>query len=734
MVMLSLTSRRRPTFSPRELRLGVAAVTAGVLVVGALAQAGPAAAVADPTTPTATSAYSLIDSVGVNVHMSYNDTSYADATRVQTLLQNLGVRNVRDGLVAGRPDQVAALQQLGQAGIRSSLIVGGTSSMGIDQGQISELSQLSGYTDMIEPTNEADCSGDASWAADLHTYANALVQTMQSSDQLRRLGLLAPAFCRPESVAAYGSVQGSAAILNAHDYSGGAAPELALEGRLPGFAATQGGGLPSVVTETGFHNALNAPAYSPGVTEATAADYTLRTLLDDNRLGIARTYLYELMDEKPDTGLTDPEEHFGLVRADGTVKPAYTAVQNLLSDVALGSPSSVSPSSATATPVSIRGGGSLLRSSVITDPSGGGQTVALWLATPLENTTTHARLANPSRSVRLTVPSTFTATSRQPSQDNSSASLGSGTTFDVPVNGAVTLVHLAPGGATTTAATCPTAGDYTGVAQQLGATTGSDLAAATGWTGTPSTASAPVATPTATAVTAAGQRRHIAVAGSPSRWTVAVWEKTDSASASASTFLAVNGTVGTQLRTYDLSGDAPSRMQLSGYGAPSGSSGWGTEMWGQALTGTWHLLTLTDDGVSSTFAVDGVVQGTSSASTLALTALDVGSVSDGYRGSLAGLQVFPRALTAAEQLQLATVDAGPCGTYTPPTGTASAAAATQPSAATTKAATATTPTATTPTATTPTAAPATTTKTAAPAPKAATFGVGPAELLSVLGH
>ena len=41
----------------------------------------------------------LVDSIGVNVHMSYTDTAYRDAERVQGALRSLGIRHVRDGVV-----------------------------------------------------------------------------------------------------------------------------------------------------------------------------------------------------------------------------------------------------------------------------------------------------------------------------------------------------------------------------------------------------------------------------------------------------------------------------------------------------------------------------------------------------------------------------------------------------------------------------------------------------------
>ena len=49
--------------------------------------------------------------------------------------------------------------------------------------------------------------------------------------------------------------------------------------------------------------------------------------------GIPRTYLYELLDEASDPGLKDNQLHWGLIRSNGTEKPAFSALRNLISEV-----------------------------------------------------------------------------------------------------------------------------------------------------------------------------------------------------------------------------------------------------------------------------------------------------------------------------------------------------------------------------------------------------------------
>ena len=46
--------------------------------------------------------------------------------------------------------------------------------------------------------------------------------------------------------------------------------------------------------------------------------------------GVTRAYKYEFLDLKPDPGFTDMECHFGLVRTNGTPKPSFVALKNLI--------------------------------------------------------------------------------------------------------------------------------------------------------------------------------------------------------------------------------------------------------------------------------------------------------------------------------------------------------------------------------------------------------------------
>ena len=66
------------------------------------------------------------------------------------------------------------------------------------------------------------------------------------------------------------------------------------------------------------------------MTEAVAAVYLPRLYATAFGAGVRRTFVYELADEVPEPGLRDAQQHFGLLRADLTPKPAFTAIRTLL--------------------------------------------------------------------------------------------------------------------------------------------------------------------------------------------------------------------------------------------------------------------------------------------------------------------------------------------------------------------------------------------------------------------
>ncbi len=87
------------------------------------------------------------------------------------------------------------------------------------------------------------------------------------------------------------------------------------------FPGRQGGAL--FPAETGY---TTTPSY---VDELSAAKYNLNTVFENALNGIARTYLYELVDEHASATDTNVEDQYGEFHNGWTPKTGATAIHNL---------------------------------------------------------------------------------------------------------------------------------------------------------------------------------------------------------------------------------------------------------------------------------------------------------------------------------------------------------------------------------------------------------------------
>ena len=272
-------------------------------------------------------AQTFVDSVGVNVHLSEYGTIYGNNFNlVQSLLQNSGIRHVRDGTTVNNWTICNENVALGAAGIHVDVI-----SDGSPADMASWLGCIGSAAESVEGINEYDLSNDPHWAADLRANTSALAL------QFPQLPLVAPALTSEGAYAALGSMSGTVAFGNVHAYFAGRNPGT------PGWGGTDAYGTygsladnvnigkivsgtnPVDVTETGYSDAADQYAV-PAITKAR---YTLRTYLFNFNSGVARTYLYELADEG------SPQfSHYGIVDGAGNQKPVYVALQSLLGHLA----------------------------------------------------------------------------------------------------------------------------------------------------------------------------------------------------------------------------------------------------------------------------------------------------------------------------------------------------------------------------------------------------------------
>ena len=319
-----------PRATPSRVRLlGALLLSLAAAALGA----APAGAEQVPARP----ADSFVETVGVNVHMGYTDTPYAQGAAIRDKLLDLGVRYVRDGISQGRPDVYERFRELARHGVRANLIVGdplerwGVGPLDAQLDLIARELVPAGAVASLEGPNEYDIQGEDNWVGPLRDYQRRLFEGARARPALAGLPVLGPTVVDRENRDRLGDLSAWLDYGNMHPYPGGNAPDrdvhLDDEFRL---AAKNSAAEPVQATETGYHNGTASDVGHLPASEHAAGVYMPRLYLDYFRRGIARTFAYELVDQRPDPGDTDSEASFGLLRNDFSEKPAYTALKRLL--------------------------------------------------------------------------------------------------------------------------------------------------------------------------------------------------------------------------------------------------------------------------------------------------------------------------------------------------------------------------------------------------------------------
>ena len=303
-------------------------LAAGALVAIVVAAAGAVLLLGrEPTEPPLSagelSAEGLVDSIGVTVHFSYVDTAYARRAEVLARARELGIRHLRDAVPTVAVPLETALPEAARAGFDLTLITDVGRDPEADVSRSVEL--LGGDIAAFESPNELDNRGDPGWAGELASFVPALDDAVRR--YAPRVPLLGPSLVDPSNRAELSSALPGA--FNGHPYAAGGPPEPTLAVAV-GEARAGAKGRPVYFTELGYHDALVATTGQPPASQQAAAVYLPRALVDAYGAGVRRTFVYELLDEKPDPALSDPEQHFGLLRNDLSAKPAYTALKTMI--------------------------------------------------------------------------------------------------------------------------------------------------------------------------------------------------------------------------------------------------------------------------------------------------------------------------------------------------------------------------------------------------------------------
>lgn len=279
---------------------------------------------------TARSASSFVDSVGVVVHLNRTESAYNDYdSTIKPRLQELGVHHIRDGVKLNDTATQQKFAELANVGIKSTLVMDPR-----DQATASEaidiVKAIPTAVEAVEGPNEWDVWEDLTYEGQpfpegVRTFQSELYDAIKGDPATAQLDVLSPTVALWANANELGAVDCDYGAM--HSYPGGEPPTAGLDWNWMPATGQICPNKPLIATESGWHNALSASSGQPAVSEAAGGKYTPRLWLEYFNRGIRRVYVNELINKWDNN---DKEGNFGLLRRDGSPKPAFTAVKNLI--------------------------------------------------------------------------------------------------------------------------------------------------------------------------------------------------------------------------------------------------------------------------------------------------------------------------------------------------------------------------------------------------------------------
>ena len=277
----------------------------------------------------------FVESIGVATHLTYGDTAYRNYPLIAQRLSESGIRHIRDGWGTGSSYANDFVRDtLGPLGVKVTMVHDPRNNASAVAHKDMVKRELLPVVAGVESLNEWDTRG-AGWQTEARNWTIDMSNAYRSDPATRGIPLLGPSMADTLNTSNHASMGDLSPYLdfgNTHDYPGDAfqmtdqivdAVERNMAQMVPGRKI--------IATETGFSNGTGFAPY-PAMPEPQVAVVLPRLYLEHFRRGLPRTFSYELLDQHPNN---DFESRFGLVRNDGSKKPAFDAVAaltRLLSD------------------------------------------------------------------------------------------------------------------------------------------------------------------------------------------------------------------------------------------------------------------------------------------------------------------------------------------------------------------------------------------------------------------
>lgn len=268
----------------------------------------------------------FVNSIGADSKFSYRGTPYVRLfPTISKLLIDSGIRHLRDSAPA-TPDYLERMATLGAHGINHSQ---GFNVKATAAHITSTLKTFAPYVDFVESQNEYDSQrrNNPDWISELIAAQKTLYTTVHGNPAFNGITVLGPALSHQQLYAALGPLDQYEDAGNLHyspcDYH----PGVDIRGhegmrRMHRLLRSSTQTKPIWTTEAGYNDGSRVCR----VPDDVIAKYDPRTSALRWNLGEPRTYYYQLVDL-----LSDPTfGNMGLIFADGSPKPQFTALSSLI--------------------------------------------------------------------------------------------------------------------------------------------------------------------------------------------------------------------------------------------------------------------------------------------------------------------------------------------------------------------------------------------------------------------
>lgn len=300
------------------------------------------------TTVQAIRASDFVNSLGVNTHLGWGNSSYTNTATVQKAIAYLGVRHVRDSIPFGT--MVASMKMLhDQNGVTFDVV---SHSAPLDlaadiSGLMWMVQNAPGVIDGFEGPNEFNANDDHApgilggansrnnfpWGPAANAYYYAGLRSHTALGGIRYVGVTTSNASTAQA-ASMGDMSAHVDVSSWHTYFNNGEQPYGHLARGYSNAHATAPSRPMWYTETGCTSSSET-AYTWCGNAPADAKLMLNVMADAVHVGGGRAYVYELLNNRLGTpALTDTEGGFGLFDGSGSPKHQAVALHNLMSILA----------------------------------------------------------------------------------------------------------------------------------------------------------------------------------------------------------------------------------------------------------------------------------------------------------------------------------------------------------------------------------------------------------------